>query len=157
MNWEIPDVKTGFWRDRGTRVQIANICWIMEKARRFQKKNKTKQNICFCFIDHEKAFDCINHKNCGKILKRCEYQTTLPASWSGNLYADQEAIVRSRPGTTDWFKIGKEEHQGCMLSPYLFNFYAEYIMRNARLDESQLESILPGEISSASDMQMAPP
>ena len=98
----------------------------------------------------------MDHNKLWKILKKVgisDHHTCLLR----NLYAGQEATVRTGRGPKDWFQIGKEEPQGCMLSPYLFNFYAEYIMRNARLDESQLESILPGEISSASDMQMAPP
>ena len=92
---------------------------------------------------------------CEKFLNSWEYQTTLPAL--RNLYAGQEATVRTEYGTMDWFKIGKGVHQVCILSPCLFNLHAEYIMRNARLNESQLESRLPGEISTTSDMQMILP
>ena len=123
------DVQGGFRKGRGTRDQIANICWITEKARKSQK------NIYFCFIDYAKAFDCVDHKrNCGKFFKRWEYQTTWPASW--------EICIRSRSNRTsyvktDWFKIGKGLRQGCILSPCLFYLYAEYIMRYAGLDEAQ--------------------
>ena len=127
---EIPDVQAGFRKGRGTRDQMTNICWIMEKAREFQK------NIYFCFIDYAKAFDCVDHKKLWKILKEMaipEYLTCLLR----NLYAGQEAIIRTVHGTTDWFQIGKGARQGCILSPCLFNFYAEYIMRNAGLEETQ--------------------
>ena len=107
MNLKLPDVQAGFRKGRGTRDQIANICWIIKKAREFQK------NIYFCFIDYAKAFDCVD------------------------LYAGQEAIVRTGHGTADWFQIGKGVRQGHILSPCLFNLYAEYIMRNAGLDEAQ--------------------
>ena len=127
VNRELTDVEAGFRKGRGTRDQIANICWIMEKAREFQK------NIYFCFIDYAKAFVWITI-NCGKFWKRWEYQTNEPASWE---YTDQEATVRTGHGTTDWFQIGKGVRQVCILSPCLFNFYAEYIMRNARLEEAQ--------------------
>ena len=130
MNGEFPDVQAGFRKGRGTRDQIANICWIIEKAREFQK------NICFCFIDYAKAFDCVDHNKLWKILKEMgipEHLTCLLR----NLYAGQEATVRTGHGTTDWFQIGKGIRQGCMLSPCLFNFYAEYIMRNAGLEKAQ--------------------
>ena len=144
MNHELPDVQAGFRKGRGTRDQIANIRWIMEKAREFQ------ENISFCFIDYAKAFDCVDHNNLWKILKEMgipDYLTRLLR----NLYAGQEATARTGPGTTDWFQIGKRVHQGCILSPCLFNLYAEYIMRN-----TGLESRLLGEIS-ITDMQMTPP
>ena len=115
---------------RGTGDQIANIRWIIKKARKFQK------NIYFCFIDYVKAFDCVDHKKLWKILKEMgipEHLTCLLR----NPYADQEATVRTGHGTTDWFQIRKGERQGCVLSPCLFNLYAEYIMWNDRLDESQ--------------------
>ena len=102
----------------------------MEKAREFQK------NIYFCFIDYAKAFDCVDHNKLWKILK----EIGIPANQTCHLrnpYAGQEATVRTALGTTNWFKIGKGVHQGCVLSPYLFNLYAEYIMQNARLDEAQ--------------------
>ena len=129
MNRELPDVQAGFRKGRGTRDQIANICWIMEKAREFQKK------ICFCFIDHAKAFDCVDHNKLWKILKEMGIPDHLTCLLR-NLYAVQEATVRTGHGITDWFQIGKGVRQGCILSPCLFNFYAEYIMRNAGLEEA---------------------
>ena len=130
MNHELPDVQAGFKKGRGTRDQIANIYWIIEKAREFQK------NINFWFIDYAKAFDCVDHNKLWKILKEMgipEYLICLLR----NLYAGQEATVRSRHGTRDWFQIGKKVRQDCILSPCLFNLYAEYIMRNAGLEEAQ--------------------
>ena len=126
----------------------ANIC--MDKTREFQK------NIYFCFIDYAKAFDCVDHNKQWKILKEMGISDHLICLLR-NLYAGQEATVRIRHGTTDWSQIGKWVHQGCVLSPCLFNLYAEYIMRNAGLDEDKLEPRLPGEISIISDMQMIPP
>src|SRR5574340_268198 len=150
VNRELPDVQAGFRKGRGTRDQTANICWIMEKAREFQK------NIYFCLIDYAKAFDCVDHNQLWKNLKEMGIPDHLICLLR-NLYAGQEATVRTGHGTTDWFQIGKGVRQGCILSPCLFNFYAEYIMRNAGLEEAQLESRLPGEISITSDMQMTPP
>ena len=128
MNYELPDVQAGFRKGRGTRDQITNIYWIIKKAREFQR------NIYFCFIDYAKAFDCVDHNKLWKILKEMRIPDHLTFLLR-NLYADQEAAVRTGHGTTDWFQIGKGVHQSCMLSPCLFNFYAEYIMRNARLDK----------------------
>ena len=150
MNRELPDVQAGFGKGRGTRDQIANICWIMEKAREFQKI------IYFCLIDYAKAFDCVDPSKLWKILKEMEILDHLTFLLR-NLYAAQEATVRTGHGTTDWFQIGKGAFQGCILSPCLFNFYAEYIMRNTGLEEAQLESRLPGEKSITSDMQVTPP
>ena len=130
MNCELPDVPAGFREGRGTRDQMANICWIMEKAREFQK------TIHFCFIDYAKAFDCVDHNKLWKILQEMGIPDHLTCLLR-NLYADQEATVRTGHGTTDWFQIGKGVHQGCQLSPCLCNFYAEYIMRNAGLEEAQ--------------------
>ena len=130
MNRELPDVQAGFRKGRGSRDQIANICWIMEKAREFQK------NIYFCLIDYSKAFECVDHNKQWKILKEMgilDHMTCLLRI----LYAGQEARVRTGIGTTDWFQIGKGVRQGCILSPCLFNFYAESIMRNAGLEETQ--------------------
>ena len=123
-------VQAGFRKGRGTRDQIANICWIMEKAWEFQK------NIYFCFVDYAKAFDCVDHNKLWKILKEMgiPYQLTCLLR---NLYAGQEATVRTGHGTTDWFQIGKGVCQRCILSLCLLNVYAEYIMRNARLREAQ--------------------
>ena len=125
-----PNVQAGFRKGRGTRDQIANIFWIMEKAREFQK------NIYFCFIDYAKAFDCVDHNKLWKILQEMGIPEHLNCLLR-NLYAGQEATVRTGHGTTDWFQIGKGVHQGCMLSPCLFNFYAEYIMRNIGLNEAE--------------------
>ena len=151
VNCEPPDVSSGFRKGRGTRNQIANIHWIIEKVWEFQK------NIYLCFIDHTKAFDCVDHNKLWKILKEMRIPDHL--FWLlGNLYSGQEVIVRTGHGTTDWFQIRKGVRQGCILSPCLFNLYAEYIMRNAELDKKhKLESRLPGEISITSDMQMTPP
>ena len=130
MNRELPDVQAGFRKGRGTRGQIANIWWIIEKAREFQK------NIYFCFIDYAKAFDCVDHNKLWKILKEMVIPDHLTCLLR-NLYAGQEATVGTGHGTTDWFQIGKGVCQGCILSPCLVNLYAEYIMRNARLEEAQ--------------------
>ena len=127
---ELPDSQSDFRKGRGTRDQIANIRWIMEKAREFQK------NIYFCFIDYAKAFDCFDHNKLWKILKEMGIPDHLTCLLR-NLYAAQEATVRTGQGTTDWFQIQKGGCQGCILSSCLFNFYAEYIMRNAGLDEPQ--------------------
>ena len=127
MKHELPDVQAGFRKGRGARDQIANVHWIIEKAREFQK------NIYFCFIDYAKAFDWI--KTNWKILQQMgipDHLTCLLRS----LYAGQERTVRTGYETIDWFQIGKGVHQGCILSPCLFNFYAEYIMQNVGLDEA---------------------
>ena len=110
VNREIPDVQAGFRKGKGTRYQVANICWIMEKAREFQK------NIHFCFIDYAKAFDCVDHNKLGKILQEMGIPDHLTCLLR-NLYAGQEATVRTGHGTTDWFQIGKGVHQGCILTP----------------------------------------
>ena len=130
MNRELPDVQAGFRKGRGTRYQIANIRWIIKKARDLQK------NIDFCFIDYAKAFDCVDHNQLWKILREMGIPDHLTCLLR-NLYAGQEATVRTGHGTTDWFQIGKGVCQGCILSPYLFNLHAEYIMRTAGLDEAQ--------------------
>ena len=127
MNHEVPDVQDGFRKNRGTRDQIANICWIIEKV--FQK------NIYFCFTDYSKAFDCVDHNKLWKILQEMGIPDHLTYILR-NLYAGQEATVRTGHGKTDWFQIGKGVRQGCILSPHLFNLHAEYIMRNAGLDEA---------------------
>ena len=126
MNHELPDVQAGFRKGRGARGQIANIRWITEKAREFQK------NICF--IEYAKAFDCVDHNKLWKILKEMGIPDHLICLLR-NLYAGQEATVRTERGTTDWFQIGKGVLQGCILSPCLFNSYGEYIMQNPGLDE----------------------
>ena len=123
VNRELLDVQAKFRKGRGTRDQIANIRWIIEKARQFQEKKK-KTNIYFCFIDYDKAFDCVDHNKLWKILKEMGIPDHL-TSLLRNLYSGQEARVRTGHRTTDWFHIGKGVCQGCILSPYLFNFYAE--------------------------------
>ena len=120
MNHELPDVPAGFRKGRETGDQIA----IIEKAREFQK------NIYFCFIDYAKAFDCVGHSKLWKILKEMGKQDHLTCLLR-NLYAGQEATVRTGHGTTDWFQTGKGVRQGCIWSLCLFNLYAEYIMHNA--------------------------
>ena len=130
MNRELPDVQAGFRKGRITRDQIANIRWIMEKAREFQK------NIYFCFTDSIKSFDCVDHNKLWKILVEMGIPHHLTCLLR-NLYTEQEVTVRSEHETTDWFQRGKGVCQGCILSPCLFNLYAEYIMRNARLEEAQ--------------------
>ena len=130
MNCELPDVQAGFRKGRGTRNQFANIHWIIRKAREFLK------NIYFCFIDYAKAFDYVDHHKLWKILKEMELPDHVTCLLK-NLYAGQEATVGTRYGTIDWFQIGKEVRQGYILSPYSFNLYAKYIMRNAGLDKAQ--------------------
>ena len=130
VNRELPNVQAGFRKGRGTRDQIANIPWIIKKAWEFQK------NIYFCFIDYAKAFDCVDHNKLWKTLKEMGIPERLTCLLR-NLYAGQEATVRTGHGTTDWFQTEKGLHQGCILSPCLFNFYAEYTMRNTGLEEAQ--------------------
>ena len=128
MNHEFPGVQAGFRKGRGTRDQIANIHCFIEKAREFQK------SIYFYFIDY--AFDCVDHDKLWKILKEMGIPDHLTCLLR-NLYAGQEATTRTGHGRKDWFQIGKGVRQGCILSPCLFNSYAEYIMRNAGLEEAQ--------------------
>ena len=130
VNCELPDVQAGFRKCRGTRDQIDNIRCIIEKATEFQK------NIYFCFIDYTKAFDCVDHNKLWKILTEMGIPDHLTCLLR-NLYAGQEATVRTGHGTTHWFQIGKGECQSCILSPCLFNLYAVYIMRNIGLEEAQ--------------------
>ena len=134
VNCELPNIQAGFRKSRGTRDQMANICWTIEKAREFQK------NIYFCLIDYAKAFDCVDHNKLWKILQEVGIPDHLTCLLR-NLYAGQEATVKTvepvRTRTTDWFQIRKGIRQGCILSPCLFNLYAEYIMRNSGLEEAQ--------------------
>ena len=130
MNHELPDIQAGFRKGRRTRDQIANICWIIEKAREFQN------NIYFCFVNYAKALDCVDHNKLWKILREMGIPDHLTCLLR-NLCAGQEATVRIGHGTKDWFQIGKGVHQGCIWSPCLFSFYAKYIMRNAGLEEAQ--------------------
>ena len=119
-------------RGRGIRVQISNICWIMGKTNKFQK------NIYFCFIDFSQTFDCVDHKLCGKFLKRWECQSTSPVSWETCMKIKKQQLEPNMKKLI-FFTIGKRVKQGCIMSPFLFNLYVEYIMWNARLDESQAE------------------
>ena len=132
VNSELPDVQAGFRKSRGTRDQIANIWRIIKKGREFQK------NIYFCFIDYAKAFDCVDHNKLWKILQEMGIRDHLTCLLR-NLYAGQEATVRTGHGTTDWFQTEKGISQGCVSSSCLFNLYAECIMGNARLDEAQAQ------------------
>ena len=129
VNCELPDVQAGFRKGRGTRNQIANICWIMEKAR-------VPEKHIFLFIDYANAFYCVDQNKLWKILKEMGIPHHLICLLR-NLYAGQEATVRTGHGTTYYLQIGKGVHQGCVLSPYLFNLYAQYIMRNTGLEEAQ--------------------
>ena len=130
VNRELPEVQDGFRKGRGTRDLIANIHWAIKKAREFQKI------IYFCFVDYDKAFDCVDQNKLWKILQEMGIADHIHYLLR-NLYADQETTVRTGRGTTDWFQIRKGVRQGCILSPCLFYLYAEYIMRNARLDEAE--------------------
>ena len=140
--------QASFRKDRGTRDQIANIRWIIKKAREFQK------NIYFCFIDYAKAFDCVDHKKLWKILKEMGIPGQLTCLLR-NLYAGQKATVRTGHATTDWFQIGKGVHQGCILSPCLFKLYMQSTpCKMPGWMKHKLESRLLGEISITSDTQM---
>jgi len=130
MIQELPYVQAGFRKGRQTRNQIASMHWIIEKAREFQK------NIYLCFIDYAKAFNCVDHKKLWKILQEMGIPDHLTCLLR-NVYVGQEVTVKTGHVTTDWFQTGEGVHQDCILSPCLFNFYADYIMRNARLDEAQ--------------------
>ena len=150
MNHELPDVQAGFRKGRGIRDQIANIHWIIENVREFQK------NIYFCFIYYSKAFDCVDHNRLWKILKEMQIPVHLICLLR-NLYAGQEATVKTRHGTTDCFQIKKGVCQGCILSPCLFNLYAEYIIRNAGLDEAQAGIKIARRNINNLDIQMTQP
>ena len=130
VNCELPDVQAGFRKGRGTRDQIANIHWIIKKAREFKK------NIYFCFIGYAKAFDCVDHNKLWKILQGMGIPDHLTCLLR-NLYAAQEATVRTGHETTDWFQIGKGVHKGCIFSHCLFVLNSEYIIRNAGLEKAQ--------------------
>ena len=130
MNHKLPDIQAGFRKGRGNRDQIANIHWIIEKGNKFQK------NVYFCFIDYAKSFDYVDHNKLWKIVQEMGISDHLTCLLR-NLNAGQEATVRTGHGTTDWFQIGKGVCQGCILSPYSFNLYAEYTMRNTGLDEAE--------------------
>ena len=136
MNQEFPDVQAGFRKDRGTRDQIVNIHWIIAKATEFQKN-------MYCFIVYAKAFVWITTN--WKFLKEMGIPDHLTCLLR-NLYAGQEATVKTGHGTTGWFQIGKGVHQGCILPPCLFNLYVEYIMQNSGWMKHKLETGLSGEI-----------
>ena len=150
VNCELPDVQAGFRKCKETRNQIANIHWIIKKAKDFQK------NIYFFFIDCAKAFDCVDHNKLWKILKEVGILDHLTCLLR-NLYAGQEATVRTGHGTTDWFQIRTGVHQGCILSPCLFNLYADTSCEIPGCMKHKLESRLLGEISVTSDTQITPP
>ena len=132
VNHELPDVQADLRKGRGTRDQIANIWWIIKKAREFQK------NIYFCSIDYAKTFDRMDHNKLWEILQDMGIPDHLTCLLR-NLFAGKEATVRTGHGTTDWFQIGKGIHQGYILSPCLFNLCAKHIMQNPGLDEAQAE------------------
>ena len=134
MNREPPGVQAGFKKGRGIRGQIANICGIIKKAREFQK------NIYFCPIDYTKTFDCVYYNKLWKILQEIGIPDHLTCLLR-NLYAGQETTVRTGHGTTDWFQIEKGVHQGCILSPCLFNLYAEDIIWNAGLARRNVHNL----------------
>ena len=150
MNRELSHVQAGFRQGRGRRDQIANIHWIIKKAREIHK------NISFCFTDYAKAFAYVGHNKLWKIFQEMGIPDHIICLLR-NLYVGQEATVRIGHGTTDWFQMGKGVNQGCILSFCLFNLYAEYIMRTLGWMKHKLEARLLGEISVASDMQMTPP
>ena len=149
VNCKLPDVQAGFRKGRGTRDQIANIHWIIEKARYFQK------NIYFCFIEYAKAFDCVDYNKLWKILQEMGIPDHL-THLLGNLYAGQVATVRTRHITMDWLQIRKGVRQGCILSPCLLNHMQSTSCKMPSWMKHKLESRFPGEISITSDMQMTP-
>ena len=147
MNFQI---QAGFRKGKGTRDQIANNCWIMKK------QENSRNTSASALLTTPKPLTVWVTTNCGKFLKEMRIPDHIICLLR-NLYGGQEATVRTGRGTTHWFQIGKGVHQGCILSPYLFNFYEEYLMWNARLEKHKLDSRLPGEISIISDMQVSPP
>ena len=151
MNHELPNVQAGFRKCKETRDQTANIHCIIGKSREFQK------NIYFCFIDYAKAFDCVDHNKLWKIQREMGIPDHLTCLLR-NLYAGQEATVRTGHRTTDWFQLGKGVRQDCILSPCLFNLYSAVHHEKCWTGWStNWESRLPGEISITSDMQRTPP
>ena len=150
MNRELLDVQSGFSKGRGTRDQIANICCIIKKEREFQK------NIYFCFIDCAEAFDCVDHNKLWKILKDMGIPDHL-SRLLRNLYAGQEATVRTRHGTTNWFQIGKEYDKAVYCHPTYLTYMQSTSCEMPGWMKHKLESRFPGEISITSDMQMTPP
>ena len=151
MNHELPDVRADFRKAEEPEIKLPT-------SNGSSKKQEFQKNIYFCFIDYAKAFDCVDHNKLWRILKEMGIPDHLTCLLR-NMYAGQEATVRTGHGTTYWFQMGKGVRQYCILSPCLFNLYAEYIMRNAGLEEAQtgIKWEFPGEISKTSDMQMTPP
>ena len=150
VNCELPDVQAGFRKGRGTRDQIASICWIIEKAREFQKKK-----IYFCFIDYAIAFDCVDHNKLWKILKEMGIPDHLTCLLR-NLYAGQKATIRTGHGTTDWFQLGKEYITAVYCHPAYLTCMQSASCEIPGWMKHKLESRLLGEISTTSDMQMTP-
>ena len=150
MNHELPDVQAGFRKGRGTRDQIANICWIIEKPRQFQK------NISFCFIDYTKAFDCVYHNICGKFWKRWEYQTTLPACWEVCIQVKKQQLEPDMEQQTG-SKSGKVYVKVVYCHPAYLIYMQSTSYETLGWKKHKLESRLLGEISITSDMQMTLP
>ena len=150
MNHELPDVQAGLKKGRGNREKISKICWIIEKTKEFQKI------IYLCFINYTRGFDCVYHNKLWKILNEMGTPDHLTCLLR-NLYADQEATVRTGHGTSDWFQIGKGVHQGCILSPAYLTYMRSTSWEMLGWRKHKLESRLLGEISITSDMQMTPP
>ena len=150
MNHELPDVQAGFRKGRGTTDQIANICWIIKRAREFQK------NIYFCFIDYAKAFDCVDHNKLWKILKEMGIPDHLICLLR-NLYTGQESTVTAGHGATDWFQLGEGVHQAVHCHSFYLTYMQSTSWETLRRRKHKLESRLPGEISITSDIQMTPP
>ena len=150
MNHELPDVQAGFRKGRGTRDQIANICWIIEKAREFQK------SIYFCFIDYAKAFDCVDHNKLWKILQEMGILDHLTCLLR-NLYAGQEATVRTKHGQQTGSKLGKEYFKAVYYHPAYLTSTQSTSCKMSGLKKHKLESRWPGDVSVTSDMHMTPP
>ena len=149
VNQQLPDVQGGFRKGRGTRDQIANICWIIEKAREFQK------NISFCFIDYAKAFDCVNHNKLWKILKKMEYQTTWPASWEICMKVGKQQLeldMEQRTGS----QLGNEHVKAVYCHPAYLTYIQSTSYKMPGWMKHKLESRLPREISTTWDMEMTP-
>ena len=149
MNSELPDVQLVLEKAEEPEIKLPTFVGS-------SKKQEFQKNIYFCFIDYAKAFHCVDHNKLWEILKEMGIPDHLTCLLR-NLYAGQEATVRTGHGTTDWFQIGKGVRQGCILSPCLFNLYAEYIMQNARLDEAQAGIKIAGRNINNLDMKMTPP
>ena len=150
VNHELPDVQAGFRKGKGSRDQIAKIWKVIKKGREFHK------NIYFCFIDYDKAFDCVDHNQVWKILKEMGIPDHLTCLLR-NLCSGHEATARTGHGTTDWFQIGKGVRQGCILSPAYLTYMQSTSWEMLGWKKHKLETRLPGEISITSDMQMTPP